>query len=67
MPIEEARFEDQIQRYEAAKMIVNYVQNIEKKTIASNPLCVISTYSDYPTYDAEMKQYIQKICDLGLM
>lgn len=67
LPLAKARLYDSIQRYEAAKMIVQFVTNVEKKTIAHNPTCNVSTYIDYNTFDAEMKTNIQSICDLGLM
>ena len=67
LSLEKARLDDQIQRYEAAKVIVNYVKNVEQKSIPSNPVCIISSYTDYPLFDEEMRGYIQSICDLGLM
>jgi len=67
LPLAHARLSDTIERYEAAKMIVNYVKNVEKKTITHLPACNISLYADYSTFDTEMQTYIQSICDLGLM
>ncbi|MBP6911414.1 hypothetical protein KBC03_07635 [Patescibacteria group bacterium] len=67
MSLGKARLQDTIQRYEAAKMIVNFVKNVEGKTITPNANCKIETFSDYNTFDAEMKIYIKAICDLGLM
>lgn len=67
MSLAKVRLHDTIQRYEAAKMIVNFVKNVEGKTITPNANCKIETFSDYTTFDAEMRTYIKGICDLGLM
>ncbi|MBP6911415.1 hypothetical protein KBC03_07640 [Patescibacteria group bacterium] len=67
MPIAKARLHDTIQRYEAAKMMVNFVLNVEGKPITPNADCIIENFSDYSTFDAEMKTNIKAICDLGLM
>ncbi len=67
MTLEKARLDDKIQRYEVAKMIVNYALNVEHRTITHNVACDISLYADFTTFDSEMRTYITKICDLGLM
>lgn len=67
LPLTKARLNDKIQRYEAAKMIVNFVKNIEKKPIVHSTGCDISLFSDSQSFDVEMKMYLTSICDLGLM
>jgi hypothetical protein len=37
------------------------------KEAVDNPVCDITTYSDYATFDDEMKMYIKMACDYGIM
>ena len=37
------------------------------KEAVDNPVCDITTYSDYATFDDEMKIYIKMACDYGIM
>lgn len=67
LPLTKARLNDKIQRYEVAKMIVNFIKNIEKKPIAHKTECDVSRFSDANLFDSEMKMYMTSICDLSLM
>ena len=67
LPLAQARLQDGILRYEAAKMIVNFVENVMEEGIMHNPLCNIDAYGDNQLFDDEMRIYLVKICDLGLM
>lgn len=67
LPLAKVRLQDEILRYEAAKMIVNFAVNVKQTTIVHNPTCNIEKYGDIMSFDAEMKEYITNICDLGLM
>lgn len=66
-PITKARLHDGILRYEAAKMIAHFAVNVENKTVKKNTQCTIENFTDYAVFDAEMKDVIHTICDLGLM
>jgi|GEM_PF-1360136 len=67
MPLAIARPFDTVLRYELAIMLVQFSENVMKTRIEHNPLCEAEQYDDYPSFDAEMKEHITKVCDLGLM
>lgn len=67
LPFENARLYNTILRYEAAKMIVQFAENVLKKQIVHNSMCIIGNYKDFGQFDTETKGNITKICDLGLM
>ncbi len=64
MPLAKARLHDNIQRYEAAKMIVNFAENVMHSRIEHNPMCEVTKFTDSFSFDAEMRENITKICDL---
>ncbi len=65
--IDIARLYSPITRAELAKMMVQYVTNIQKKSIPSNSQCVIENYKDSSSMDSEQKQYITHACQLWIM
>lgn len=67
LSLAKVRLHNIILRYEAAKMIVQYILNAERKSLAPNPLCNIAKYKDYKLFDVEMRTNIRSICQLGLM
>lgn len=67
LPKEEARLYDGLNRSELAKMMSNFIKNVEGVDPVDNPVCDITTYSDYDTFDDEMKMYIKMACDYGVM
>lgn len=67
LPLEEARLYDGLNRSELAKMMSNFIKNVDMKEAVDNPVCDITTYSDYATFDDEMKMYIKMACDYGIM
>lgn len=67
LPLTKARLNDGILRYEAAKMIAHFAVNVEKKSVEKNAQCTIENFADYSMFDAEMKDVIHTICNLGLM
>lgn len=67
LPLTKARLHDGILRYEAAKMIVNFAENVMHSRIEHNPLCNVENYGDKASFDPEMKEMLTKICDLWLM
>ena len=48
-------------------MIVQFAENIMHTRIAHSPLCDVTNFTDYSSFDSEMTENITKICDLGLM
>lgn len=54
-------------RYEFAKMMMNYIQNVEKKTLAQNKQCNIRKYADYNSMEGSVRAVVQQACDTGLM
>jgi hypothetical protein len=48
-------------------MMSNFIKNVDMKEAVENPVCDITTYSDYATFDDEMKMYIKMACDYGIM
>lgn len=62
-----ARLYSPISRAELAKMMVQYITNVEKKSIPTNNACVIDTYKDATSMDSEQKQFITNACQLGIM
>ncbi len=67
LPLEEARLYDGLNRSELAKMMSNFIKNVDKTEPVENPVCDITTFADYATFDEEMKMYIKMACDYGIM
>lgn len=65
--LKDARLEAQIIRWEVAKMVSRFYQNVLKKTITHIDACNPSNYSDYATTDEETRWYIYDACSIGLM
>ena len=67
MAANNARLDSPVLRYEFAIMMINYIKNVENKTISHNEKCDITKYRDYWSMSSELRSYIQDICDAGLM
>jgi len=67
LPLEESRLYDGLTRNELAKMISAFIKNVEWKDAVDNSVCDITTFTDYATFDDEMKIYIKMACDYGIM
>ncbi len=65
--IDTARLYSPITRAELAKMMVQYITNVQKKSIPSNSQCIIENYEDASNMDNEQKQYIANACQLWIM
>lgn len=65
--IDTARLYSPISRAELAKMMVQYITNVEKKSIPTNNACIVDTYKDATSMDSEQKQFITNACQLGIM
>lgn len=65
--LKEARLYDSLNRGELAKMMSAYIKNVDGKEPVDNPVCDITTYGDYDTFDDELKMYIKMACDFGIM
>jgi len=64
LPLAVSRPFDTVLRYEVAKMLVQFAENVMHSRIPHNPLCTVNEYKDYGLFDAEMQEYIMKSCDL---
>lgn len=67
LSIEKARLYEGLTRYELAKMISAFIKNVAGKEAVENPVCDITTFGDYASFDDEMKTYIKMACDYGVM
>ncbi len=56
-----------VRRYELAKMMSEFYTTVMGYAITPNPACDITLFSDYGTFNLEMKTYIKNICDMGIM
>lgn len=65
--LKEARLYDFLNRGELAKMMSAYIKNVDGKEPVDNPVCDITTYGDYDSFDDELKMYIKMACDFGIM
>ena len=65
--LEEARLYDGLNRGELAKMMSAYIKNVDGTEQVDNPVCDITTYDDYASFDDELKMYIKMACDYGIM
>lgn len=64
---DKARLYDWLNRFELAKMASAFLKNVLWKEPVENPLCNITQFADYDTFDSEMQTYVKKACDYGLM
>ncbi|MBR6907436.1 hypothetical protein IKN40_02820 [bacterium] len=63
MPLEQARLNEPVTRQAAAKMIVKFMVNALGKTPDFTKRC---EFNDPDTVD-DLRPYVQKACQLGLM
>ena len=66
-PFSSARLDSQILRYEFAKMMMAYIQNVEGKTLEEKEECDIYRYGDYNSMSPGVRDIVQKACNTGLM
>ncbi len=62
-----ARMDSSVLRYEFATMMINYIENVERKTITHRDECNIWQYADYSSMVTSVRDVVQKACDVGLM
>ncbi|MBP6257214.1 S-layer homology domain-containing protein [Patescibacteria group bacterium] len=65
--MEKARLYEGLTRFELAKMMSAFIKNVAKVEAVDNAMCDITKYSDYASFDDEMKMYIKMACDYGIM
>ena len=58
-----------MQRYEAATMIVKFIENVLHQDIPHNDACDMTHYQDFAFFGPKTQKtdVIEKICDLGIM
>jgi|GEM_PF-5449061 len=64
VPFSRSNLDRPILRYEFAKMMLAYIQNVEGKTLADNVQCNASNYADYHAMDASVKTIVQQACEV---
>lgn len=67
VPFSSSRLDAPILRYEFAKMMLAYIQNVEHKNLEKNTQCDVRNYADYNSMDASVRVVVQQACDTGLM
>ena len=59
---------DVLNRQELAKIMVNYVKNVNGGKVAAEGLtCDLTQYSDYSLLNEEMRGYVKQACEMGIM
>lgn len=67
LPLEKARLYDPLTRNELAKMMSAFIKSVGGEEPTENPLCDITKFADYASFDDEMKMYVKMACNYGIM